>query len=78
MSKKDLIDLIKGSKFEYAYDKERKMYSTKVFLNKLPRILTMIVGNDYVEYSLADTTGNVLEIHRQRGNKLEFINYQKK
>lgn len=78
MSKTDLINLIKNSKFEYAYDKSRKIYSVKVFLNKKPRILTMILGNDYIEFSLADIKGNVLEILRQQGSKIDVIDYKKK
>lgn len=78
MTKADLINLIKGSKFEYAYDKDRKIYSVKVFLNKQPRILTMIVGNNYIEYSLTDKEGEVLEVLRQEGANLQVTDYKNK
>ena len=78
MSKADLINLIKGAKFEYAYDKTRKIYSVKVFLNKKPRLLTMIVGNKYIEFSLSDVDGNVLEVMKQEGDKLNVLDYRKK
>ena len=78
MSKTDLANLIKGSKFEYAYDKSRKIYSVKVFINKSPRILTMIVGNNSLEFSLADSKGNVLEVLRQEAGKLSVSDYKKK
>ncbi len=78
MTKKDLVDLIRGSKFEYAYDKDRKIYSVKVFLNKEPRILTMIVGGTYLEYSLSDEGGNVLEVLRQEAGNLQVTDYKKK
>jgi len=78
MTKTDLVNLIKGSKFEYAYDKSRKIYSVKVSLNKKPRILTMIVGPSYLEFSLADTNGNVLELLRQEGSKINVVDYKKK
>lgn len=78
MSKADLVSLIKGSKFEYAYDKSRKIYSVKVSLNKKPRLLTMIVGTNYLEFSLADLNGNVLEILRQQGGAIDVVDYKRR
>lgn len=78
MTKADLTGLIKGSKFEYAYDRNRRIYSVKVSLNKKPRLLTMIVGTGYLEFSLADLQGNVLEVLKQEGNTLNVCDYKKK
>ena len=78
MKKKDFIELIKNSKFETAYDKSRRIYSVKVALNKKPYILTMIVAQNALEFSLADKDGNVIEVMRQQGSSLDVYDYKKK
>jgi hypothetical protein len=68
-------DLFKNCKVQYAYDQKQKIYSVKVMLDNRPRIITVRVGNDFTELSLADQEGNLLEVVRQENGK--GINFTK-
>ncbi len=62
-------DLFKDCKVQYAYNQRQKIYSVLVKLDNRPRIITLRVGDDFTELSLADTKGNVLEIIKQEEGK---------
>ncbi len=62
-------DLFKGAQIQYAYNQRQKIYSIKVMLDNRPRIITVRVGDDFTELSLADKNGNVLEVARQEDGK---------
>jgi hypothetical protein len=62
-------DLFKNCKVEYGYNQRQKIYSVKVMLDNRPRIITVRVGDGFTELSLADQTGNVLEVLRQDDGK---------
>lgn len=61
--------VFKNCKVEYGYNQRQKIYSIKVSLDGRPRIITMRVGENFSEVSLADTKGNVLEVLRQEDGK---------
>lgn len=58
-------DIYKGCKVEYGYNQRQRIYSIKVMLDNRPRIITVRVGENFTEMSLADQKGNVLEVLRQ-------------
>lgn len=62
-------DLFKNCKVEYGYNQRQKIYSVKVMLDNRPRIITVRVGDNFTELSLADQNGNVLEVLRQDDGK---------
>jgi hypothetical protein len=62
-------DLFKNAQMQYAYNQRQKVYSMKVVLDNRPRIITMRIGEDFTELSIADAKGNVLEVLRQEGGK---------
>jgi hypothetical protein len=62
-------DLFKNCKVEYGYNQRQKIYSVKVMLDGRPRIITVRVGENFTELSLADQKGNVLEVLRQEDGK---------
>lgn len=62
-------DLFKNCKVQYAYNQRQKIYSIQVMLDNRPRIITVRVGDDFTELSLADKEGNVLEVLRQDDGK---------
>lgn len=62
-------DLFKNCKVEYGYNQRQKIYSIKVMLDGRPRIITVRVGENFTEMSLADKDGNILEVLRQDDNK---------
>jgi hypothetical protein len=62
-------DLFKNCKVQYAYNQRQKIYSVKVTLDGRPRIMTLKVGEDFTELSLADLDGNVLEVAREKDGK---------
>jgi len=62
-------DLFKNAQMQYAYNQRQKIYSMKVTLDNRPRIITMRIGEDFTELSIADTKGNVLEVLRQEEGK---------
>lgn len=59
-------DLFKNCKVQYGYNQRQKVYSIKVELDNRPRIITVRVGEDFTELSLADLEGNLLEVVRQQ------------
>ena len=62
-------DLFKNAKVQYAYNQRQKIYSVKVMLDNRPRILTLRVGDNFTELSLADQKGKVLEVLREEDGK---------
>jgi hypothetical protein len=68
-------DLFKNCKVQYAYDQKQKIYSVKVMLDNRPRVITVRVGGEFTELSLADQDGNILEVVRQENGK--GINFTK-
>ncbi len=62
-------DLFKNAQMQYAYNQRQKIYSMKVLLDNRPRIITMRIGEDFTELSIADQKGNVLEVLRQEDGK---------
>lgn len=70
-------EFFENAKIQYAYDKEHKIYSMVVWLNKQPRILTFRVGKNLVEVSLADLNGNVLEVLSHENGHLKYMGKKK-
>lgn len=62
-------DLFKNCQVQYAYNQRQRIYSVKVTLDGRPRIMTVRVGENFTELSLADLEGNVLEMVRQQDGK---------
>lgn len=62
-------DFFKNCKVQYAYNQKQKVYSVKVILDNRPRIITVRVGDNFTEVSLADKDGNVLEVWKQEDGK---------
>jgi hypothetical protein len=58
-------DLFDNAQIQYAYNQRQKIYSMSVMLDNRPRIITLRVGDDFTELSLADRDGNVLEVLRE-------------
>lgn len=58
-------NLFDNAQVQYAYNQRQKIYSMSVMLDNRPRILTLRVGEDFTELSLADQGGNVLEVLRE-------------
>ncbi len=57
--------LFDNAQIQYAYNQRQKIYSMSVMLDNRPRIITLRVGDDFTELSLADRDGNVLEVLRE-------------
>lgn len=57
--------LFDSAQVQYAYNQRQKIYSMSVMLDNRPRIVTLRVGEDFTELSLADRDGNVLEVLRE-------------
>lgn len=62
-------DIFKNCKVEYGYNQRQKIYSVQVTLDGRPRIITMRVGENFSEVSLADLKGNVLEVIREEESR---------
>ncbi len=62
-------EIFKNAKVQYAYNQRQKIYSVKVMLDNRPRIVTLRVGDDFTEISLADKEGNVIEVLREQDGK---------
>ncbi len=62
-------DIFKNCKVQYSYDQKEQVYSVKVSLDGRPRIITVRLGVDFTELSLADLDGNVLEVVREADGK---------
>lgn len=69
--------IFKGCKVQYSFDNNEKVYSVKVFLEGKPRIMTLRVGADFTELSLADLNGKLLEILREKKGKVSFEDLKK-
>lgn len=62
-------EVFKNAKVQYAYNQRQKIYSVQVTLDNRPRIITLRVGDDFTEISLADKDGNILEVLREEDGK---------
>ena len=62
-------DLFKNAEIQYAYNQRQKIYSIKVVLNNRPRIITIRIGDDFTELSIADLKGVPIEVLRQEEGK---------
>lgn len=62
-------DLFDSAQIQYAYNQRQNIYSMSVMLDNRPRIITLRVGQDFTELSLADQHGNVLEVMREDDGK---------
>lgn len=67
-------DLFKDCEIQHAYNQRQKIYSIKVMLDNRPRIITVRMGEDFTELSLADQEGNVLEVLRQEDGEGIIMN----
>jgi len=61
--------IFKNCKVQYAYNQRQKIYSVSAMLDGRPRIITMRVGENFTDVSLADQKGNLLEVLRQEDRK---------
>lgn len=66
---KDPAEVFDNCKVQYAYNQRQKIYSISTNLDSRPRIITVRVGDDFTELSLADKNANVLEMIRQQDGK---------
>lgn len=66
---KDPAEVFENCKVQYAYNQRQKIYSISTNLDNRPRIITVRVGEDFTELSLADKGGNVLEMLRQQDGR---------
>ena len=78
-----LAKVLEQSKMKYGYNKDTKIYSVKFYIKKRKgvkseRTLTMRVSPKFLEYSLSDSKGNVLEVMRQDKAGLKFLDFKKK
>ena len=62
-------DLFKNCKVQYGYNQQQQIYSVTVMLDNRPRIITLRVGKDFTELSLANKDGDILEMARQEEEK---------
>jgi predicted transcriptional regulator len=62
-------NLFDSAQIQYAYNQRQKIYSMSVMLDNRPRIITLRVGDDFTELSLADRDGNVLEVLREEDGR---------
>jgi hypothetical protein len=54
---------------QYGYNQRQRIYSVATEFDGRPRILTVRVGENFMEMSLADRQGNVLETMRQEDGR---------
>ncbi len=62
-------EVFKDCKVQYAYNQRQKIYSISAMLDNRPRIITERVGDNFMDISLADQKGNLLEVLRQEDTK---------
>ncbi len=62
-------DLFKNAQVQFAYNQRQKIYSIRTILDNRPRIITLRVGDNFMELSLADQNGNLLEVVREEVGK---------
>jgi len=76
-----LSKLLSKSEMKYAYNKDTKIYSVKFYIKRKgkreERILSMLVSPKYLEYSIADKNGDILEVIRQEGRKIKYVDFKK-
>lgn len=76
LSKPLKINPFKGCEIQYAYGKDTDIYSVRVKFPYEPvRILTVKIGKDSTELSLADEKGNPLQVLEQKGSHIVFNDY---
>ncbi|NYZ73950.1 hypothetical protein H0O00_02300 [Candidatus Micrarchaeota archaeon] len=69
MTQGNAEDIFKDCKTQYAYNQRQKIYSVSAMLEARPRIITVRLGDNFTELSLADQKGNLLEVLRQDDGK---------
>jgi len=63
-------DIFKNCQVQYGYNQRQRIYSIKAILDSRPRIITIRVGKDFTEVSLADKKNEkILETLRQQDGK---------
>ncbi len=62
-------DAFANCEVQYAYNQRQKIYSIRTEFDGRPRILTVRVGENFMEMSLADKQGNPLEMWRQEDGR---------
>lgn len=62
-------DIFEGCKVQYGYDPKQNVYSISANLYGRPRIITVRVGENFMEISLANSKGRLLEIIRQEDDR---------
>ncbi|MEW6723069.1 MAG: hypothetical protein AB1324_07435, partial [Candidatus Micrarchaeota archaeon] len=62
-------DAFQNCQVQYAYNQRQKIYSIRTELDGRPRIVTVRVGENFMEMSLADRQGNPLETWRQEDGR---------
>ncbi|MDD5022954.1 MAG: hypothetical protein PHU63_02185 [Candidatus ainarchaeum sp.] len=82
-NKDDFAKILEKSQMKYGYDKNTRIYSVKFYVKKAKgvkeeRLLTMRVSPNFLEYSLADSKGKVLELLRQEGTAINFSDFKSK
>ena len=68
-----MYKLFSNCKVQTAYDNKQKIYTVMTMLDNRPRILTLRVGDNFTELSVAKKTGDVLEVLRQEGNNVSLM-----
>jgi hypothetical protein len=64
-----LPNLFDSADVKFGYDQRQRIYSLRVTLDNRPRILTLRLGEDFTELSMADLQGNVLAMARQEDGR---------
>ena len=62
-------DAFRNCQVQYAYNQRQEIYSIKTTLDNRPRIITLRVGDNFTELSLANKEGRILELARQEDGK---------
>ncbi len=58
-------EIFENCTVQFAYNQRQRIYSIQATLDGRPRIITMRVGDQFSEVSLADASGNILEVVRE-------------
>jgi len=62
-------EIFENCTVQFAYNQRQRIYSIQATLDGRPRIITMRVGDQFSEVSLADASGEVLEVVRESDEK---------
>ncbi|MEW6035425.1 MAG: hypothetical protein AB1529_02330 [Candidatus Micrarchaeota archaeon] len=62
-------EAFENCKVQYGYNQRQRIYSVATEFDGRPRILTVRVGENFMEMSLADRQGTVLETMRQEDGR---------